>query len=62
MVTLLPSLERRAPVVLSPLVLSHRLIDLAEDAGRVGYPAVAKQLIELAYKVLDTGHDLPTPS
>lgn len=55
MTTLVSPLERLAPVILSPLVLSHRLIDLAEDVGRAGYAAIAEELIELAYKVLDAG-------
>jgi hypothetical protein len=55
MTTLVSPLERLAPVILSPLVVSHRLIDLAEDVGHAGYAAIAEELIELAYRVLDAG-------
>jgi hypothetical protein len=47
-----------APVLLrqnivSPLVLSDRLIALAEDADRAGYTGTAEQLLRLACAVLD---------
>ena len=43
-------LSRPAP---SPLVLSDRLITLAQDADRAGLRPIAVRLIELAYEVLD---------
>lgn len=41
------------PVALSPLLLSDRLIALAEDAARAGLPATADRLIRLASTVFD---------
>ncbi len=40
---------------MSPLVLSDRLLTLAEDAGRAGLPQSAEQLLSLAMTVLDQG-------
>lgn len=37
----------------SPLVLSDRLISLAEAADRAGYIETAEQLVELACSVFD---------
>jgi hypothetical protein len=37
----------------SELVLSDRLIALAEDAGRAGFPDTAERLITLACSVFD---------
>jgi hypothetical protein len=37
----------------SELVLSDRLIALAEDAGRAGFPDTAERLITLACRVFD---------
>ena len=37
----------------SPLVLSERLITLAQDTDRAGLRPIAVCLIELAYEVLD---------
>ncbi len=47
-----------APVLLhrgtvSPLVLSDRLIALAQDADRAGYTGTAEQLVCLACSVFD---------
>jgi hypothetical protein len=39
--------------VVSPLLLSDRLIALAEAADGAGYTSAAKQLVSLAYAVLD---------
>lgn len=39
--------------IASPLVLSDRLIALAIDADRSGFPAAARQLIATAHSVLD---------
>jgi hypothetical protein len=38
---------------LSPLMLSDRLITMAEDADQAGFPDVAMTLIGLAHIVLD---------
>ena len=46
-----PALPRRASV--SPLVLSDRLIALAQDADRAGYTGTAEQLVSLACAVFD---------
>jgi hypothetical protein len=46
-----PVLPRRGAV--SPLVLSDRLIALAQDADRAGYTGTAEQLIHLACSVFD---------
>jgi len=46
-----PVLLRRGGV--SPLVLSDRLIALAEDAARAGYAGTAEQLVCLACTVFD---------
>jgi hypothetical protein len=46
-----PALLRRGTV--SPLVLSDRLIALAQDADRAGYAGTAEQLVCLACAVLD---------
>jgi hypothetical protein len=39
--------------VFSELVLSDRLITLAEDADRAGYTTTAERLLELACSVFD---------
>lgn len=39
--------------IVSPLVLSDRLIALAQDADRAGYTGTAEQLICLACAVFD---------
>ncbi len=46
-----PVLLRRGAV--SPLVLSDRLIALAQDADRAGYTGTAEQLVCLACTVFD---------
>ncbi len=38
---------------LSPMMLSDRLITLAQDADRVGQAAVARTLVGLAFTVFD---------
>lgn len=49
--------ESPAPYVggprFSPLVLADRLITLAQEADRAGYPGSASRLIHLVYAVLD---------
>ena len=37
----------------SPLMLTDGLIRLAEHASKAGFAAVARQLIEMAFQVLD---------
>ncbi len=46
-----PILLRRGAV--SPLVLSDRLIALAQDADRAGFTGTAEQLVSLACSVFD---------
>jgi hypothetical protein len=46
-----PALLRRGAV--SPLVLSDRLIALAQDADRAGFTGTAEQLVSLACSVFD---------
>ncbi len=41
------------PAPTSPLILSDRLLTLAENADRAGYQETAEHLIQLAYRVLD---------
>jgi hypothetical protein len=41
----------------SPLMLSDRLITLAQDADRAGHASIADRLVRLAHAVFDT----PTP-
>ena len=43
-----------APAIqVSPLVLSDRLITLAQDADRAGYIDAARHLVHLAHSVFD---------
>jgi hypothetical protein len=52
----MPSLARVTPSeqpAFSPLVLSDRLLTLAEDADRAGYRLAAEHLLFLAEDVLD---------
>ena len=39
--------------VVSPLLLSHQLLSLAEDAHRAGLPQSATRLLRLAHTVCD---------
>lgn len=41
------------PAEVSPLLLSDRLIALAQAADGAGYTGMAEQLVTLAYAVLD---------
>jgi hypothetical protein len=41
------------PAVFSPLMLSDRLIALAQAADVAGYTGAAEQLVTLAFSVLD---------
>ena len=38
---------------ISPLMLADRLISLAQDADRAGYPDAATTLLAMAHEVLD---------
>lgn len=40
-------------IQVSPLVLSDRLITLAQDADRAGYVDAARHLVDLAHSVFD---------
>jgi hypothetical protein len=53
---------QNAPSCLSPLMLSDRLLSLAEDAGKAGCTATADQLLLLAHSVFDDVADLPIPA
>ncbi|MDQ2802417.1 MAG: hypothetical protein M3Y41_06940 [Pseudomonadota bacterium] len=46
------------PIVVSPLVLSDRLLTLAQDAESVGLMATASRLVQLACDLFD---EVPTP-
>ena len=39
---------------ISPLMIADRLITLAQDADRAGYPDTASQIVSLVYTVLDS--------
>ncbi|MBU6498936.1 MAG: hypothetical protein KGJ41_08535 [Rhodospirillales bacterium] len=57
-----PSIASTSPP--SPLVLSDRLISLAEEAGRAGQQGAAEHLIRLAHSVLApprAARQLPKP-
>ncbi len=47
----------RGPV--SPLVLSDRLLALAQDADRAGFTGTAERLLRLAHSVFDETPDWP---
>ena len=51
--TQLASVSTPPPVVFSPLMLSDRLIALAQAADIAGYTGAAEQLVTLAFSVLD---------
>lgn len=50
-------IEQHAPAF-SPLLLSDRLLTLAEDADKAGYRIAAEHLLQLASDVLDEPTDL----
>jgi hypothetical protein len=52
--TQLSSVPSVPPAVFSPLMLSDRLIALAQAADDAGYTGAAEQLVSLAFSVLDT--------
>jgi hypothetical protein len=45
--------QETPPPPASPLVLSDRLISLAQDADRAGFAITADQLVHLAHTVLE---------
>ena len=45
--------EPASPLPFSPLVLSDRLLTLAQDADQAGFRGTAEHLLNLASKVLD---------
>ncbi len=47
---------------MSPLVLSDRLLTLAEQADAAGYQAAARRLVGLAFSVLDSKLRERTPA
>jgi hypothetical protein len=40
-----------APETVSPLMLSDKLLSMAQEAERAGYPRPAEQLLRLAYAI-----------
>ena len=50
MISSTASADRQGSVV-SPLMLSHQLLSLAEEAHRAGLPASATRLLRLAHTV-----------
>jgi hypothetical protein len=46
-------IQPRHEPVFSPLLLSDRLLTLAEDADKAGFRTAAESLLSLASKVLD---------
>lgn len=53
MATLNTAVAQQQRSAFSPLVLSDRLLTLAEDADRAGLHEAAEHLLELASEVLD---------
>ena len=47
------AIQTPKPAAVSPLMLSDRLITLAQEADRAGYPRSATRLLGLAYAVFD---------
>lgn len=45
----------RSSDAVSPLMLSHQLLTLAEDAHRAGLPRSASRLLRLAHSVCNDG-------
>jgi hypothetical protein len=45
--------EIRQPATISLMTLSDRLITLAQDAEKAGYPITAEQLVRLAMMIFD---------
>ena len=56
--TYLSRITPSEPPAFSPLVLSDRLLTLAEDADRAGYRIAAEHLLFLAEDVLDQPQSL----
>ncbi|MGC1413416.1 MAG: hypothetical protein WA864_31240 [Acetobacteraceae bacterium] len=53
------SIQASRTVKVSELILSDRLIALAEDADRAGYTTTAEQLVTLACTVFDEAANKP---
>jgi hypothetical protein len=53
------SSRQAARIPVSPLILSDRLITLAQDADRAGFTGAAEKLVNLACAVLD---EAPRPA
>lgn len=51
--TYMPRMLTEEQPAFSPLLLSDRLLTLAEDADRAGYRITAEHLLSLASEVLD---------
>ncbi|MBC7801948.1 MAG: hypothetical protein H7Z10_15120 [Gemmatimonadaceae bacterium] len=47
-------LDTARPTPVSPLLLADRLLTLAQDADRAGYPRAADKLVTAMYAVLAT--------
>jgi hypothetical protein len=54
-----PHAEPLAPTAFSQLILSDRLISLAQDADRAGYIDTAERLVTLACTVFDEAPKKP---
>lgn len=53
------TMDAQSQVAVSELVLSDRLIALAEDADRAGYTDTAERLVSLACSVFDEAAKKP---
>ena len=51
--TYMTRIESQPETAFSPLMLSDRLLTLAEDADKAGFRTAAESLLSLASKVLD---------
>ncbi len=49
----MPALEPIKPLPITPLILSDRLLALAQEAERAGYSTSATRLVGLAHTVFD---------
>ena len=58
--TYMPRITSLQEPAFSPLMLSDRLLTLAEDADRAGYRVAAEHLLYLASEVLDNPAELCT--
>ncbi|MBV8092581.1 MAG: hypothetical protein JO110_04985 [Acetobacteraceae bacterium] len=51
--THIANIDRLSRPAFSPLMLTDGLIRLAEHAAQAGFAVVARQLVEMAFQVLD---------